>query len=215
MTSHSANPPAPRTLGTIFAEHLRNTAHCGQAVHELFANIEEPAAHIAEIGRLEDLGDDLTAEAHNLLASSPFSWHTHITEDLIKLLDDIVDGFNKTARLIDIFRPAYIEQAAFDILADQRAMMRTLQPVLDRYPDNDLASLRACCAALKEKEENVDLIYHEWRKKERREQVLSLVEENNWTELFGVLEQTTDDIYHAALELERIARYRGRSEMGA
>ena len=51
-------------------------------------------------------------------------------------------------------------------------------------------------------------------KKERRVQVLSLIEESNWTEIFGILEQTTDDIYHAALELERIARYRSRSEKG-
>ena len=38
--------------------------------------------------------------------------------------------------------------------------------------------------------------------------VLSLIEENNWTEILGVLEQTTDDVYHAALLLERITRFR-------
>jgi hypothetical protein len=38
--------------------------------------------------------------------------------------------------------------------------------------------------------------------------VLSLIEENNWTEILGVLEETTDAAYHAGLLLERIARYR-------
>jgi hypothetical protein len=57
-------------------------------------------------------------------------------------------------------------------------------------------------------EENADVIYHEWRKKQRRVIVLSLIEENNWTEILGVLEHTTDAAYHAALLLERITRYR-------
>ena len=168
-----------------------------------------------QIKQLEESGDRLTAEAYYALESFQYSGLIHIVEELIKVLDDIVDGFNKTARLIDICQPIHIEAAAYDILSEQQVMITRLQHEIDSYPDNDLSSLRACCNALKEKEEKVDLIYHEWRKKERREQELSIVEESNWTEIFGILEQTADDIYHAALELERIARYRNRSDIAS
>ncbi len=214
MNTGKHKQSSSRSLETIFKEHLENTVICSKALRDLFSNLEKPNPHISKIKQLEELGDKLTAEAYDALELSHFSWLTHITEDLIKLLDDIVDGFNKTARLIDICQPNHIEKAAYDILSDQLAMIERLQQEIDQYPDNDLASLRACCNALKENEENVDLIYHGWRKKERRVQVLSLIEESNWTEIFGVLEQTTDDIYHAALELDRIARYRSRSEKG-
>ena len=90
-------------------------------------------------------------------------------------------------------------------------MLEWLQKEFNKYPDNDLDSLRACRHALKQDEENVDLIYHEWRKKERRNLELALIEEHNWTEIFDVLEQTTDDIYHTAIVLEKIARHRLKS----
>ena len=86
-------------------------------------------------------------------------------------------------------------------------MTEKLQTALAQYPDMEPANLRACCKELKGLEENADLIYHEWRKKQRRVLVLSLIEENNWTEILGVLEQTTDAAYHAGLLLERLARY--------
>ena len=199
-----------RPLEAIFREHLENSLVCSQALYELFSHPEDPLPHIARIKQLEESGDRLTAEAYYALESFQYSGLIHIVEELIKVLDDIVDGFNKTARLIDICQPIHIEAAAYDILSEQQVMITRLQHEIDSYPDNDLSSLRACCNALKEKEEKVDLIYHEWRKKERREQELSIVEESNWTEIFGILEQTADDIYHAALELERIARFRSR-----
>jgi hypothetical protein len=37
------------------------------------------------------------------------------------------------------------------------------------------------------------------------------VDENNWTEILGTLEQTTDAAYHAVLSLERITKQRLRS----
>jgi hypothetical protein len=52
---------------------------------------------------------------------------------------------------------------------------------------------------LKQSEEAADFIYHDWRKKQHRILVLPLVDENNWTEILGVLEQTTDATYHAAV----------------
>lgn len=91
-------------------------------------------------------------------------------------------------------------------------MLEKLQKEINMYPDNDLESLKVCRKALKGKEENVDLIYHEWRKKERRVLELALVEERNWTEIFEVLEQTTDDIYHAIIVLEKIARHKVKSK---
>ena len=136
-----------------------------------------------------------------------YSEYIYITEQLVKRLDDIVDGMNDTARLIDICHPRQIENAAHEILSTLVSMIEKLQMEIAQYPDIELASIRACCKTLKESEENADLIYHEWRKKQRRVHVLSLIEENNWTEILGVLEQTTDAAYHAGLLLERIARY--------
>ena len=98
-------------------------------------------------------------------------------------------------------------EGAHDILYLLQAMTERLRVEIAQYPDNELASVRACCKTLKGHEENADLIYHEWRKKQRRVLVLSLIEENNWTEILGVLEETTDTVYHAALVLERITRY--------
>ena len=200
-----------RTLASIFKAHIENSVTCSQVLNDLFLNVQEPHPYIATIKQLEEAGDKLTAEAYYALESHEYSSLTHIIEDLIKRLDDIVDGFNKTARLIDIFRTSRIEAAAFEILSKQQAMLECLQNTINNYPDNDLESTSACRSALKEKEENVDLIYHEWRKKERRILELALIEERNWTEIFDVPEQTTDDIYHTAIVLEKITRHRLKS----
>ena len=87
-------------------------------------------------------------------------------------------------------------------------MIETLQIEIMQYPDLEVSRIRACCVSLKACEEKADLIYHEWRKKQRRVLVLSLIEENNWTEILAVLEETTDAAYHAGLLLERIAKFR-------
>jgi uncharacterized protein Yka (UPF0111/DUF47 family) len=201
----------PRSLASIFKAHIENSVTCGHVLNDLFSNLAEPLPYIAKIKQLEEAGDKLTAEAYYALESSAYSSLTHIIEDLIKPLDDIVDGFNKTARLIDIFQTRRIEAAAYEILSKQQAMLECLHKEINIYPDNDLESLGACRSALKEEEENVDLIYHEWRKKERRVLELALIDEHNWTEIFDVLEQTTDDIYHTAIVLEKIARHRLKS----
>jgi len=196
-----------RPLEIIFKEHLENTIECGKFLSELFLNLEEPDQYIAKVKYLEEIGDRLTAEAYFRLESLNYSEYIYITEQLVRRLDDIVDGMNDTARLIDICHPRQIENAAYEILSILVSMIDKLQTEIGQYPDFELATMRACCKILKECEVNADVIYHEWRKKQRRVLVLSLIEENNWTEILGVLEQTTDDAYHAGLMLERIARY--------
>ena len=208
MNADNADRPNSRSLEIIFKEHLDNTIECGQALSELFLNLEEPDQYIAKVKHLEEKGDKLTAEAYCSLELLTYSEYIYITEQLVKRLDDIVDGMNDTARLIDICHPRQIENAAHEILSTLVSMIEKLQMEILQYPDFELASIRACCKTLKKCEENADLIYHEWRKKQRRVLVLSLIEENNWTEILGVLEETTDAAYHAALLLERIARYR-------
>lgn len=208
MTADTLDRPLSRPLETIFKEHLDNTIECGNVLSELFLNLEEPDQYIAKVKQLEEKGDKLTAEAYGGLELLTYSEYIHITEQLVKRLDDIVDGINNTARLIDICHPRQMENAAQEILSALMSMIETLQSQVARYPDIDLATMRACCKALKTNEENADLIYHEWRKKQRRVLVLSLIEESNWTEILGVLEQTTDAAYHAGLLLERTARYR-------
>ncbi|MGD0961314.1 MAG: DUF47 family protein, partial [Methylomonas sp.] len=163
---------------------------------------------ISKVKQLEEKGDRLTAEAYRSLELLTYSEFIYITEQLVKRLDDVVDGINDTARLIDICHPRQIENAAHEILSNLVLMIERLQMEITQFPDIEPASTRVCCTMLKECEENADLIYHEWRKKQRRVLVLSLIEENNWTEILGVLEQTTDAAYHAGLLLERIARYR-------
>ncbi|MEI6066930.1 MAG: DUF47 family protein [Methylococcaceae bacterium] len=207
MNTVNVDRPNSRPLEIIFKEHLNNTIECGKALNELFLNLEEPDQNISKVKYLEEKGDKLTAEAYSSLELLTYSEYIYITEQLVKRLDDIVDGMNDTARLIDICHPRQIENAAHEILSTLVSMIEKLQMEIVQYPDFELASIRACCKTLKECEENADLIYHEWRKKQRRVLVLSLIEENNWIEILGVLEQTTDDAYHAGLLLERIARY--------
>lgn len=196
-----------RSLEIIFKEHLDNTMECGHALSQLFLNLDGPDPYIARVKHLEEKGDRLTAEAYGALELVTYSEFIYITEQLVRRLDDIVDGFNKTARLIDICHPKQIDNAANEILLVILSMIGILQDEIAQYPDNALASLRACCKVLKVSEENVDVIYHEWRKKQRRVIVHSLIEENNWTEILGTLEQTTDDAYHTGLLLERVTRY--------
>jgi uncharacterized protein Yka (UPF0111/DUF47 family) len=211
MRSVKQPHPDTRCLESIFIAHIENSVTCSHVLNNLFSNLDAPLPFIAKIKRMEEAGDKLTAEAYYALESHAYSSLTHIIEDLIKRLDDIVDGFNKTARLIDIFQTQRIEPAALDILSKQQTMLEKLQKEINRYPECDLESLSACRCALKQTEEYVDLIYHEWRKKERRNLELALIEERNWTEIFDVLEQTTDDIYHTAIVLEKIARHRRKS----
>jgi uncharacterized protein Yka (UPF0111/DUF47 family) len=207
MNADIVEQPNSRPLGLIFKEHLDNTIECGKALSELFLNLKEPSLHISNIKRLEEKGDKLTSDAYHCLELPAYSEVIYITEQLLRRLDDIVDGMNDTARLIDICQPRQIENAAHDLLSNLVSMVEKLQIVIAQYPDIELANIRACCKSLKGYEENADLIYHEWRKKQRRDLVLSLIEENNWTEILGVLEQTTDATYHTGLLLERIARF--------
>ncbi len=210
MNADDIDSPNPRPLEIIFKEHLDNTIVCGEVLSELFSNLGQPDQYISKVKQLEEKGDKLTAEAYDSLELLAYSEFIYITEQLVKCLDDIVDGMNDTARLIDICHPRQIENAAHEILANLVSMTEKLQKEIAQYPNIELASIRACCKALKGCEENADLIYHEWRKKQRRVLVLSLIEETNWTEILGVLEETTDCAYHAGLLFERIVRHRQR-----
>lgn len=200
----------PRTLDVLFKEHLDNTFECGQALSRLFSNLDEPEAHIAKVKQLEETGDHLTAESYAALELLTHSELIHLIEEFIKRLDDIVDGINDTARLIDICSPRRIEGAAQEILSSLLAMIARLQTEVAHYPRNDLAEVRSCRETLKGWEEKADVIYHEWRKTQRRVNALPLVDEANWTEILGILEQTTDATYHAGLLLERMVKYRLR-----
>jgi len=210
MNADNIDRQKPRSLEVIFKHHLDNTVECSQALSQLFSNLEEPDVYIAKVKHLEEKGDGLTAEAYYALELLPYSEFIHITEQFVKRLDDIADGLNNTARLIDICHPRKIEDAAGEILCTLLSMIARLQVEIARYPDNDLASVRACRETLKVNEENADAIYHDWRKKQYRILVLPLVDETNWTEILGILEQTTDSAYHASVLLERITRYRQR-----
>lgn len=208
MNTEYVARPNSRALDIIFKEHLENTLACCQVLNQLFLNLEGPDSYIKQVKHLEEKGDRLTEEAFCALEFLPYTEFIHITEQFTKRLDDIADGINNTARLIDICHPRQIENAAHDILSTLLAMIERLKIEMTQFPLNELASVKACSKELKLNEENADLIYHDWRKKQRRVLVLSLIEENNWTEILGVLEQTTDAAYHAGLLLERIVRYR-------
>jgi len=206
MTLEISDHP-DHSLTQILKAHLDNTISCSKALNTLFSNLNEPEQYISEVKQLELNGDGLTAEAFCCLETLRYSEVIYITEQLIKRLDDITDGLNNTARLIDICHPRQIENAAHEMLGNLLSMIEILQQSIVDYPNIDLENIKTSCKALKSHEENVDLIYFEWRKKQRRDLVLSLIEENNWTEILGVIEQTTDAAYHAGLLLQRIARY--------
>jgi uncharacterized protein Yka (UPF0111/DUF47 family) len=128
----------------------------------------------------------------------------------LKRLDDIVDGINHTARVIDICSPRKTESSSQELLSILLSMVARLQEEIALYPLNELASVRSCRETLKGWEEKADIIYHQWRKTQRRLNELPLVDEMNWTEILGILEQTTDAGYHASLLLERMTEYRTR-----
>ncbi len=183
---------------------------CGQELSRLFSNSNDLDPYIAKVKHFEEKGDALTAEAYCALELLAHSEYIHLTEQFVKRLDDIVDGMNDTARLVDICTPRRIEGAAQEILSTLLSMVARLQTELAQYPANGSVSVRMCRETLKGWEEKADVIYHEWRKTQRRINALPLVDETNWTEILGVLEQTTDAAYHAALLFERIAKYRQR-----
>lgn len=210
MNPDTVDRQKPRSLEMIFKDHLDNTVACGQVLSQLFSNLAEPDPYVAQVKHLEEKGDALTAEAYDALELLDYSEFVHVTEQLVQRLDDMVDGLNNTARLIDICHPRNIEDAAHEILSTLLSMIARLQIEMARYPENELASVKACREALKVSEENADVIYHDWRKKQYRIVVLPLVDETNWTEILGTLEQTTDAAYHAAVLLERITRYHRR-----
>lgn len=198
----------PGPLAGIFRRHLENSIACGDLLRELFLNISEPASLVVRIKQLEEIGDKLTAAVYEALASVPDSELVQLNEQFAKHLDDIIDGMNTTARTIDVFMPAAPEQAGQELAEVIIAMLLRLHAEVRQYPDNSLDSVRECRAALKRWEENADVIYHEWRKDHRQRGRLSLRAETDWTELLGIMEQTTDSCYHAALLLERLTRHR-------
>jgi uncharacterized protein Yka (UPF0111/DUF47 family) len=202
--------PGPRPLENVFKEHLDNTLECGRVLGQLFSNLHEPDAPIARIKQLEEKGDRLTLEAHGILDSLPYSETIQVTLQLVHCLDDIIDGMNNVARIVDIFTPTETQDAAQQLLATVLSMVEELRREMEKYPHNELADVRECRAALKSWEERADSIYHQWRKAHRRHGSLSLIAEMDWTEILGILEQTTDACYHSVLTLERIARFRLR-----
>jgi len=123
MNADNIDRQSPRSLEIIFKEHLDNTLACGNALSELFSNLKEPEQYITKVKQLEENGDRLTAEAYCGLEALAYSENLYITEQLVKYLDDVVDGMNDTARLIDICRPRQIENAAHELLANLMAMI--------------------------------------------------------------------------------------------
>lgn len=211
MNTLDSNAQDSDTLSQILRQQVDNITACGHALSRVFLHLTEPELHILEVKRLEETGDRLTAAAYHVLQAEPYCELSHITEQFIRYLDDIADGINDTARSIDICRPKRIEPAGHELLATLLAMIGKLQTELAAYPANALEDVRACREALKGLEENADALYHDWRKTQRRLSSLPLVDENNWTEILGRLEQTTDAAYHAVLSLERITKYRLRA----
>lgn len=210
MTADNAVSLQPRPLEVIFKNQADNMTACGRALNQLFLHLDEPVPYITQVKQLEESGDKLTAEVYNSLELLPYSELSQLTEQFVRRLDDIVDGINNTARSIDICTPRTIQNAAQELLTTLLSMIAGLHKEIAEYPENELASVKACRETLKGWEENADVIYHEWRKTQRRLNVLPLVEESNWTEILGILEQTTDACYHAALLLERMTKYRLR-----
>jgi uncharacterized protein Yka (UPF0111/DUF47 family) len=204
--NNGANPP-PRPLENVFKDHLQNSIECGQLLGQLFVNLDDPVPHITKIKRLEEKGDRLTAEAHDALEPLLYSGVVQLIEQFVNRLDDITDGMNTTARTIDVFRPAKMEDSAQQLLSTILSMISRLLIEVERYPRNELSGVRDCRGALKVWEENADLVYHEWRKEHRRRGRLPLRTETDWTEILGTLEQTTDACYHGALLLERISKH--------
>lgn len=196
-----------QALENIFKEHLENSIACGQVLSQLFLNLKDPESYITQIKQLEEHGDRLTAAAYDALELCPYSGIVQLTEQFVRRLDDITDGINNTARIIDIFMPTEIESSADQLLSVILAMTSRLLVELEQYANNELASVRECRAALKVWEENADTLYHEWRKDHRRHGRLPLIAETDWTEILGVMEQTTDACYHAGLLLERITNH--------
>lgn len=213
MTIISSEPAPYRPLAEIFQEHLGNSIACALVLEQLFLNLQQPADHIARIKQLEEHGDRLTAEVYEVLASLPDSDLVQLTEQFARYLDDIIDGMNTTARTIDVFMPTSLEEAGQQLTELIAAMVSRLLAEVQRYPANRLDDVRECRAELKRCEVTADTIYHEWRKDHRHHGRLSLRAETDWTELLGIMEQTTDACYHAVLTLERLTKHhltRGR-----
>lgn len=202
---------ADRPLKKIFQEHLNCSLECSQVLERLFANLDAPDSYIRQIRQMEEKGDALMREAYDELESIPYTESVLLTEQFAKHVDDILDGLNDTARVIDIFMPKQAETAARELLSITQAMVARLLAELDQYPGNALDSIKHCREELKAAEAGADLVYHEWRKSHRRYSTLSLLAEFDWTEILGILEKTTDDCYHAALLLERITKQRFRA----
>lgn len=92
MNTDNVAHPNSRSLEIIFKELLDNTIECGQALNQLFLNLKEPDQYITKVKQLEEKGDKLTAEAYCALELLTYSEFIHITEQLVKRLDDINDG---------------------------------------------------------------------------------------------------------------------------
>jgi len=203
----------PRALETIFREHLDTTMEAGQILKQLFIDINQLDLYVGQIKRLEEKGDRLTAEAYQALELLPYNGFIPLIEQLVNRLDDIVDGINNTARIVDVCTPRVADDTAHELVSTLLSMIARLHEELALYPDSDLASARVCREILKRWEEKADLLNHSWRKTQRRLKSLPLVDESNWTEILGALEQTTDAAYHTALLLERLTKYRIRQSV--
>src|SRR3989338_4816977 len=92
-----------RRLEKIFSEHAQNAVAGARALHELLEDFNHD--YIDRILEIEHIGDNLTKETHQILAS------TFITkidkEDTVRLvsrLDDITDAMRGVALKIRIYR---------------------------------------------------------------------------------------------------------------
>ena len=148
MNADNEDHTNSRILKIIFKEHLDNTIECGKALSELFLNLEEPDQYISKVKHLEEKGDRLTAEAYYGLELLTYSEFIYIAEQLVKRLDDITDGMNNTARLIDrgicaVTLSGFTGEKGADISPQNNFLDYSLTPHLTtlgaKYPKNSSA----------------------------------------------------------------------------
>jgi len=180
-------------------ENLQAAAH---ALHELVSQYDDLDARVAEIQRLEKIGDDIDRAVSQRLEDAfvtPFDRED--IHELVNRLDDVVDGIQATAETFVIYgieRPTPQATELTRILADQSVELLAALRKLD-----GLKGLEPHLAKVHDLEHEADTLSRAAVARLFREAGDPL-EVIKWRDLYRELENSIDAAEDAAEAIERM-----------
>jgi|GEM_PF-4253305 len=144
----------------LFRAHIAISARCARAAMELFTEMDQIIARIAEITALEHEADSITSDVHHL---SDRSFMTRIDKpdilSLIQELDNITDSLHHAADFVDIYGISERVNAAGEVLGTICEMIKIIQAQIEKMPNLSLVDSQKAYSEVDALETKADTLW--------------------------------------------------------